>query len=166
MRKSLWFTLGFLFVAIGAPNAHADTLYTYTFTDNNPNFPTFANTWTTRPIAAVTAETDIAAANLASYSATGSYWEGMGLSKVILDYAGIGAQDIFSPLGIDLIQADYFALGEYSTPGTYTSSNTGDTLSVSAIQTPEPSTVALMLAGIGFLLVMRKRIGQGLPQAS
>jgi hypothetical protein len=162
MRKFLWFTLGFLFVVIGAPNAHADTLYTYTFTDTT----NFADTWTTRPIAAVTAETDIAAANLASYSATGSYWEGMGLSKVILDYAGIGAQDIFSPLGIDLIQADYFALGEYSTPGTYTSSNTGDTLSVSAIQTPEPSTVALMLAGIGFLLVMRKRIGQGLPQAS
>jgi|SRR5580700_387239 hypothetical protein len=35
-----------------------------------------------------------------------------------------------------------------------------------AVSTPEPSTVALMLAGIGLLLVMRKRVGQGLPQAS
>jgi hypothetical protein len=156
MRKFLWFTLGFLFVVIGAPNAHADTLYTYTFTDTT----NFADTWTTRPIAAVTAETDIAAANLASYSALD------GLSEVILDYAGVGFQGVITPLGTTVITFDNFTIGEYSTPGTYTSSNTGDTLSVSAIQTPEPSTVGLMLAGIGFLLVMRKRIGQGLPQAS
>jgi len=32
--------------------------------------------------------------------------------------------------------------------------------------TPEPSSVALMLAGIGLLLLMRKRIGRGLPQPS
>jgi PEP-CTERM motif len=31
---------------------------------------------------------------------------------------------------------------------------------------PEPSTVGLLLAGIGLLFVMRKRIGQGLPQPS
>ena len=32
--------------------------------------------------------------------------------------------------------------------------------------TPEPGSYGLVLAGIGFLLVMRKRIGQGLPRAS
>jgi hypothetical protein len=37
---------------------------------------------------------------------------------------------------------------------------------LSAIAVPEPSSVALMLAGIGLLLVMRKRIGQRLPQTS
>jgi hypothetical protein len=31
---------------------------------------------------------------------------------------------------------------------------------------PEPSSVALMLLGVGLVFVMRKRIGQGLPQAS
>jgi hypothetical protein len=31
---------------------------------------------------------------------------------------------------------------------------------------PEPSTVALMLLGVGLAFAMRKRIGQGLPQAS
>jgi hypothetical protein len=31
---------------------------------------------------------------------------------------------------------------------------------------PEPSSVALMLLGVGLLFVMRKRIGQGLPKAS
>jgi hypothetical protein len=35
-----------------------------------------------------------------------------------------------------------------------------------AVAAPEPSSLALMLAGIGLVFVMRKRIGQGLPQAS
>jgi hypothetical protein len=35
-----------------------------------------------------------------------------------------------------------------------------------AVAAPEPSSVALMLAGIGLLPLMRKRIGQRLPQAS
>jgi hypothetical protein len=30
---------------------------------------------------------------------------------------------------------------------------------------PEPSSVALMLLGVGLVFVMRKRIGQRLPQA-
>jgi hypothetical protein len=34
-----------------------------------------------------------------------------------------------------------------------------------SVTTSEPSSVALMLLGVGILFVMRKRIGQGLPQA-
>jgi hypothetical protein len=34
-----------------------------------------------------------------------------------------------------------------------------------ATATPEPDTSSLMLIGIGFVFVMRKRIGKGLPQA-
>jgi len=34
------------------------------------------------------------------------------------------------------------------------------------VAAPEPSSVALMLLGVGLVFVMRKRIGQGLPQAS
>jgi hypothetical protein len=37
---------------------------------------------------------------------------------------------------------------------------------VAATLTPEPSSAALMLLGIGLVLVMRKRIAQGLPQAN
>jgi hypothetical protein len=36
----------------------------------------------------------------------------------------------------------------------------------STVATPEPSSVALMLLGVGLVFVMRKRIGQRLPQAS
>ena len=35
-----------------------------------------------------------------------------------------------------------------------------------AVAAPEPSSIALMLLGVGLVFVMRKRIGQGLPQAS
>jgi hypothetical protein len=35
-----------------------------------------------------------------------------------------------------------------------------------AVAAPEPSSVALMLLGVGLVFVMRKRIGQRLPQAS
>jgi len=36
----------------------------------------------------------------------------------------------------------------------------------SAVATPEPSSVAFMLLGIGLVFVMRKRIGRRLPKAS
>jgi hypothetical protein len=39
-------------------------------------------------------------------------------------------------------------------------------LSFTAVASPEPSSVALMLAGIGFLLAMRKRLAQGHQQAA
>ena len=35
-----------------------------------------------------------------------------------------------------------------------------------AVAAPEPSSVALMLLGIGLLFAMRKRVSAGLPQAS
>jgi hypothetical protein len=34
------------------------------------------------------------------------------------------------------------------------------------VATPEPGTLSLMLIGVGLVLVMRKRIAQGLPQAT
>jgi hypothetical protein len=40
----------------------------------------------------------------------------------------------------------------------------GGTYQVSAV--PEPGTFSLMLIGVGLVLVMRKRIAQGLPQAT
>jgi hypothetical protein len=39
-------------------------------------------------------------------------------------------------------------------------------LAFAPVAAPEPSSVALMLLGVGLVFVMRKRIGQGLPQAS
>ena len=56
-------------------------------------------------------------------------------------------------MGVDFTHnADGFGSVTYGTPAPVT--------------TPEPSSLALILLGLGALLVMRKRIGQGLPQAS
>ena len=40
------------------------------------------------------------------------------------------------------------------------------TVTFPAVTTPEPSSAGLMLLGVGLVLLMRKRIGQRLPQAS
>lgn len=64
-----------------------------------------------------------------------------------------------------------FPLGSFLSPGTYQGfSLTGFnnmTVTITGISgVPEPSSVVLMLLGVGLLFVMRKRIGQSLPQAS
>ena len=46
------------------------------------------------------------------------------------------------------------------------SAKTNGTYALTAVTAPEPSSYALMLLGVGLVFVMRKRVGQGLPQAS
>ena len=158
MRKSLWIILAVLFVAIGAPYAHADALvYTYTVTFD-PSL--YGATFTTKPMQAVTAPNAIlTATDLRSYSLTGSFYLGT-FDEFILNYGGGGAQGILTSNGLGTASATYssndaFTLIDYSTPGTYSSGIA--TLSVSAV--PEPATLDLMLAGVGLLgllTVMRK----------
>ena len=163
MRKSLWIILAVLFVAIGAPYAHADAfVYTYTVTFD-PSL--YGATFTTKPMQAVTAPNAIlTATDLRSYSLTGSFYLGT-FDEFILNYGGGGAQGILTSNGLGTASAtfssnDEFTLIDYSTPGTY--SNGIATLNVRMVSTapvPEPSSVTLMLAGVGLLgllLVMRK----------
>jgi hypothetical protein len=165
MRKSLWIILAVLLVAIAAPDAHADS-FTYTYTDTvGDDF-----SWTTAAISAVSMQTTLPAADLTATSTSGPT-AGCVTSTVILDSGGFGSTDTFfsgcSTHGI--ANADGFALADYSTPGTYFGVGLGTmvvTAAVAAVAAPEPSSVGLLLAGIGLLVVMRKRIGQGLPQAS
>jgi len=158
MRKSLWIILAVLFVAIGAPYAHADAfVYTYTVTFDPP---LYGATFTTKPMQAVTAPNAIlTATDLRSYSLTGSFYLGT-FDEFILNYGGGGAQGILTSNGLGTASATYssndeFTLIDYSTPGTYSSGIA--TLSVSSV--PEPATLGLMLAGVGLLgllMVMRK----------
>jgi PEP-CTERM motif-containing protein len=158
MRKSLGIILAVLFVAIGAPYAHADAfVYTYTVTFDPP---LYGATFTTKPMQAVTAPNAIlTATDLRSYSLTGSFYLGT-FDEFILNYGGGGAQGILTSNGLGTASATYssndeFTLIDYSTPGTYASGIA--TLSVSRV--PEPATLDLMLAGVGLLgllTVMRK----------
>ena len=67
----------------------------------------------------------------------------------------------------------FFSPSDYTSAGTYYGtriancvSRATDILTVTFVPTPEPSTCGLMLAGIGFPLVMRKRLTQDLQQSS
>ena len=156
--------LAVLLVAIGAPNAYADS-FTYTYTDTDDGI-----SWTTAAISAVTMETSVPGADLTASSNSG-LTAGCVTSSVVLDSLGGGGTStlFFSGCNFGAIESeDGFALTDYSTPGTYVSPNFAhDTLVVTAaVAAPEPSSVALMLLGVGLVFVTRKRIGQGLPQAS
>jgi len=124
MRKSLWIILAVLFVAIGAPYAHADALvYTYTVTFD-PSL--YGATFTTKPMQAVTAPNAIlTTTDLRSYSLTGSFYLGT-FDEFILNYGGGGAQGILTSNGLGTASATYssndaFTLIDYSAPGTYSS---------------------------------------------
>jgi hypothetical protein len=151
-------------LCFAAPNAVADEfVYTYTVTP-----PILAATFTTNPMAVVTTETSILAGDLASFSLTGSFYQLDILVSLVLDYNSIGYQriNISGNNSIGIIFSDNFALSDYSTPGTYTiRSSTLTVTDVTTVATPEPSSLALMLAGVGLVFAMRKR-SSGLQQAS
>ena len=162
MRRFLWIIPAVLFVAIGAPYAHADAfVYTYTVTFDPP---LYGARFTTKPMQAVTAPNAIlTATDLRSYSLIGSFYLGT-FDEFILNYGGGGDQAILTSNGLGTASATYssndaFPLIDYSTPGTYSSGIAALTVT----EVPEPGTLGLMLVGIGFLLVMLKRIAQGLP---
>jgi hypothetical protein len=172
MRKSFWFSLTVLLVAISAPNAHADT-FTYSYTSGQLDCGTTGEcavySWTTGAIAAVTSETTISATDLTAFSLSGTPLAGCILSSIPLDLAGAGGQAFSSTNCPGRSNPDDFALADYSTPGVYSfvsvSAGVNDGLIVTAVQSPEPSTVALVLLGVGLAFVIRRKcIAQGHPQ--
>jgi hypothetical protein len=165
MRKSLW-VLTVLLVAISAPSAYADSA---TFTCLSvPCTPTptvsvssitpititqtwgiFSGTYTFGPTAEATdtftLEDSVGVASIGTFDV---------VELIMMDATHPAATP---GLGADEVEYD----GQYqSLLGNFADGNV--TLSsVSSKATPEPSSVALMLAGIGFLLVMRRRLAQG-----
>ena len=101
-----------------------------------------------------------------------STWTTFSLPNVFTETAGvITSSDFFAE---DPISTNFLLLDSSGSPGyelnvvlpRNRSAVATNSIVYTPIPAPEPSSIALMLAGIGFLLVMRKRIGQGLPQAS
>jgi len=69
--------------------------------------------------------------------------------------------------GVSIRFSDGYTLSDYSTPGTYTNTSSGNILTVTGVTTtPEPSSLALMLSGVGLVFAIRKRWASGLQQAS
>jgi hypothetical protein len=167
MRESLWIVpVLSLFAAIGAPAARADS-FTYSYTWSSPSA---GISFTTAPIAGVTMATTVPAADLTAATSSGS-WAGCATASVVLDQGGQGGTELHlngSSCGVLTVEIfDSYAQSDYTTPGTYTDASTKSTLVVTDVSaTPEPSSLALMLVGIGFLLVMWKRLAQGPQQAT
>jgi hypothetical protein len=180
MRKVLWI-LPVLLVSVLTSAANANPLLVYTYTLSADGY---SLTWTTNPMPVVTGFTPISAADLASYSVTGSAWAAYTLSDVALDLTGSdcigGVQDTAFTQPPEIFLSSIYDPNEgitpadYSTPGTYVNSGqvliedytccgvffvTGtDTPTVAnAIVTPEASSLGTFLVGfMGIAALSRK----------
>jgi PEP-CTERM motif len=169
MRKSLWIMLAVLLVAIGAPAALADSVETFDVSASPGDIRgTFSVDVTSGTILSV----DITAFDLpdftilASSGAASGVWELFARDPTLSNLIGlffttnptagslVGFTGGFITNDSELIVAG--GPPEDIGPGTITPA---------AVAAPEPSSVALMLLGVGLVFVMRKRIGQRLPQA-
>ena len=164
MLKPLLILGTLLMVVVAAPNAHADSS-PVTFTCNAPctSVPTAPSVTFPSPTLDITWDTvnvDITL-NFADAASDSYTWS----AQIVHDSAGPAGGLEFNIF--DITTGDSFIgfppiILAVSPPD---ASDSG-TLSFTAVAaTPEPGSVTLMLAGIGCLLVLRKRMGQGLPQA-
>ena len=166
MRKLLWIIVAVMVVAIGAPAAHADST-----TDGTLNFTLTSGT--TAPTGSFVF--DNGTDTLTSYTLD---WDGAEIDATSIfasvPLATLEGSGTWSAVIIDHIASFTITLpGEAptilagTTPGPIvTAAGTFSVTAATTLAAPEPSSVALMLLGLGLVFGLRKRIGQRLPQAS
>ena len=182
MRKSLWIILAVLLVAIAAPYANADTVTLDVSGSLSPSFGASCSP-------SCTLGGDIVINNATPGSVTSVDITVAGASpsvgpfntfiEFIQSVSGLVTKDrngdsLFIFLSGNpgtLVGYTGGGIGGYilvipTQSGISFDVNTGAALTEAVTPAPEPSSVALMLLGVGLVFVLRKRIGQGLPQAS
>jgi hypothetical protein len=165
MRKPLWIIVPALFVAIGALNARADS-YTATFACSGPcagGTPTAPDVSFPGPTS-ITETWDGLVATFflpSQFNPTDTYVWCFTLATLQNNCGGL---TIFKPL---VIVDTTLNIGDIpvSVSGSITTGFLAASGSLTFAAVPEPSFLALMLAGVGLVFVMRKRISQSLPQA-
>ncbi len=170
MRKSFWIVLAVLLLAIGAPAALADSVETF---DVSASPGDIGGTFSVDVTSGTILSVDITAFGLPDFTildssfATSGEWALFAKDATLSNVIGLffttnptaGSLVGFTG-GIITNDSELLVAGrppEDIGPGEVTRA---------AVAAPEPSSVALMLLGVGLLFVMRKRIGQRLPQAS
>jgi hypothetical protein len=168
MRKSLWIILIALFVAIGAPNAHADgTTYAISFTGTDA--PTVVGSdllffdSTLDEFTTPTLEIDYFGSDITLDATLLGPTDPLTHTYVWgADMFAFEASDL--PAGLNLYIASAItgcqSLENFGCEG-------GVVLTAQTPpQMPEPASYGLLFLGIGLVLAMRKRIARALPRAS
>jgi hypothetical protein len=155
MRKSLWIILSLLVVAVAAPIAHADS-FSVAFTCNDPCLTTPTAPPVTFPLpTTITVTWDGALFTISIPLVTGDLptdtyqWSaaqelsGSGQEIMVFDITD-ERTGLIDGSTINILHTKFF------------DSDSGG-LAFTAVAAPEPSSVGLMLLGIGLVFAMRKR---------
>lgn len=159
MRKSLWIMLAVMVVAVGAPNAHADS-FTYDFTSTTAGATgsvEFTESSILTSLTTISSFTSDTFSNLLSLTIAPESGESCGF------LAGGPCIGATFPFGGGTLTAFYTFSSNLTSTGTYdTNGSNSGTLVISEVSTaPEPSSVALMLLGVGLVFLLRKRNSRG-----
>jgi hypothetical protein len=146
-------------LCFAAPNAHADE-FVYTVTVGSTQFSFIEPTITSSGFvdSGLTLTNGSTATAFQWNSAASALCFGIGTpgdACVGIAFAG-GGQTMF-----------FFPAGSFLAVGTYTDLESGEvTVNIAQTGVPEPSSLALMLSGVGLVFAMRRRWTSGLQPAS
>jgi hypothetical protein len=164
MRKAFWIILAVLIVAIGVPTASADS-YTATFTCEGVcpgGIPTAPDVSFPDPVLSVTWSGELFTLTLPPIDLPSDFYEWNAVANANPGVSGFSSDfNIFDNSSL-AVSTDTLPFPEPE--GAFNFAAGG--LTFEAASTPEPCSVALMLVGIGGLLVRRKRTGQGRQPAA
>ena len=183
MRSSLWITLAVLLVAIGAPNAHADTvtldvsgsLIAQGVASCSASGCTLGGDIVINNTTGAVISEDVTVSgespSVGPFTQNFGIGTSSGLTQLTID------DSVFNILNLVFSTPTEGSLIGYTggpiSPITAMSCGSGCVLRLTSgaltqpvTPAPEPSSAALMLLGVGLAFAMRKRIGQRLPQAS
>jgi hypothetical protein len=179
MRKSLWIILTILVVAVGAPIAHADTVFDVSGTARATNGQVcgadcaFSGTLTVNTTTGAVTGIDITFPGISGFTTVtesgligGTLWGVDGVNSGSTSQLNLAFTPNPGPGTLVGLTGGTISGSEVESLLSSTVFFNDLTGTVSAVTAPEPSSLGLMLLGIGLVFAMRKRAAAGFSQAS